>query len=285
MPIPPFFKDLGKSATDLLTKDFALSNKLELTAKAPNGMEYTVNATSAKDGYVLGSVKPKLIYKPFGLTAEATFETNRNFKGELNIQDHFVNGLKVSLVGELNAKDQETVKLSLDYKQDRVAASIGGEVLNTKEGPSVFGSVVLGHDHFALGGDFALGVEHQQIKKLNGSLEYSVPECSVTLSTNKGETVGLKYFHRLNSALQIGVDIGVNVAKPQENPKLTFGGAYKVDSDTQLKAKFDTEGRLSVGYLQQLNRYAKLTVGAQLNTNNFSAPDHKFGFNLVFTSD
>jgi len=286
MPIiPVFFTDLGKAATDLLTKDFPVSNKLELTAKAPNGVEYTVNATSAKDGNVVGTLKPKFVYSPYGLTAEGTLETSKNYKGELSIQDHFVKGLKVSVVGEVSAKHQETVKLSLDYKQDRIAAILGGEVLNTQEGPSIFGSVVLGHDHFSLGGDFALGVEHQQIKRLNGSLEYQIPECSLTVSTNKGENVGLKYYHRISSSLQAGVDINVNVAKPQENPKLTFGGAYKIDSESSFKAKFDTEGKLSVGYLHQLNRYAKLTGGMQLNTNNFSAPDHKFGFNLVFTAE
>lgn len=70
----------------------------------------------------------------------------------------------------------------------------------------------------------------------------------------------------------------------EASPKLAFGSQYKFAEDTILKAKFDTDAKLGLGYQQQFNKYTKFSLGATIDTKNVSKAPAQFGVTVTFTN-
>ena len=64
---------------------------------------------------------------------------------------------------------------------------------------------------------------------------------------------------------------------------LTFGCAYKLDKDTSIKAKVDSDGILSTSYKQKVSSITTLTLAAAVDTVNLNESKHKFGMMLSIT--
>lgn len=72
-------------------------------------------------------------------------------------------------------------------------------------------------------------------------------------------------------------------AAKKSDMSLTFGCAYKLDKDTNVKAKVDSEGILSASYKQKISSISTLTLAAAVDTVNLSESKHKFGMLLNIT--
>ena len=77
----------------------------------------------------------------------------------------------------------------------------------------------------------------------------------------------------------------VRAAKPLSKPDVAieFGTAYKLDKDTTVKAKVDSEGILCTSYKQKISALTTMTLAAQVDTVNLSDNKHKFGLALNIT--
>ncbi|KAK5668772.1 Mitochondrial porin [Batrachochytrium dendrobatidis] len=66
--VPPNFSDIGKSANDLLGKDYPVgSAKLEVNTTTPNGIKFTVTGNKDNKSGLIGSdLKAKYVDKPRG---------------------------------------------------------------------------------------------------------------------------------------------------------------------------------------------------------------------------
>ena len=59
-------------------------------------------------------------------------------------------------------------------------------------------------------------------------------------------TLSCSYFHKVSGDMQVGVAVAKPLAKPDMN--IEFGCAYKLDKDTSVKAKVDSEGVMCTSY-------------------------------------
>jgi len=66
---------------------------------------------------------------------------------------------------------------------------------------------------------------------------------------------------------------------PDKKPALAFGASYKLQPDSTLKARFDTEGKLGLSLAQQVNKSVKLLISSTIDTNS---PSGKNGTSVGF---
>jgi len=275
------YVDLGKKATDLLTKDFPDKTKFELNTRAPNGLQLQTTATRNNDGSIVGSVQPKYTFVKNSVTLSSTIDTHKVVKVEATVENP-IPGLKATLGGQ---SDTESFKADFEWKHDRATVTTGLDFFSTK-GNTLTASGVVHHEGFSLGASAEYFIsDKQEVRKLDGVAAYTTPDLQVTaFSRRKGDVLGGTYFQRVSALLGLGAEISFDLGKADGTPKLTFGGNYVLDAPTSttVKGKFDTDGKLSLSYGQRLNSFSKFTIGSTVNTNNLGASgNHAVGVSLV----
>lgn len=291
MSRPGLFKDLNKRAGDLLSKEFPFEEKkFEWKGATVNNVTVEANFVQKPDGAVVGTLTPKYSYKPYGLNFLAEVNTKKEIKVETTVENQVVDGLKLTLTGEAKGADTFAT-LATEYKHEY--ATVTGSVdVGKAEGSTAKATTVFGAQGFSLGfsTEYFMG-ESAQIKNWETRVAYLSKEYDVnvfsrrvygkTEKDNKNE-VGASYFHNVNSDVVVGTEVVVDTAKADAKPKLTLGTQYKLNPDTILKGKFDTNGVLGVSWSQKFNNNSKLLVGANVDTNTLTAKS--VGFTLTLSA-
>jgi len=290
---PGLFSDLGKRVSDLLTKEFPSEkqeNKLVWKGQANNEVTLETTLLQRKDGSILGTFAPKYKHKEWNTTFSAEINTKKEAKTEVAVEDLLnVEGLKMTLTGT-NRGNENFGALGVEYKHElaTVTASVD---YGKPSGSTVKASAVIGAQGIALGAstEYFFGGE-SELKDLTTLLSYSSSEFDITafgrIQKNQNDDeekneLGASYFHSINKEWQVGSEATFETANTDAKPKLTFATQYQLQSDTTLKAKFDTTGRLGLSYQQKYNRNAKLTISSTIDTNNLGAKNSStFGFSL-----
>jgi len=91
--------------------------------------------------------------------------------------------------------------------------------------------------------------------------------------------VGL--LHNASSSLTTGVCVYV---KPEDGPKIVFGGSYTVDDRTTVSATANQDALVSVAYKKKINPSATVTLNGQVDAPKLSSGSHKFGLTLALTN-
>jgi len=277
----------------LLTKEFPSEkqeNKLVWKGQANNEVTLETTLLQRKDGSILGTFAPKYKHKEWNTTFSAEINTKKEAKTEVAVEDLLnVEGLKMTLTGT-NRGNENFGALGVEYKHElaTVTASVD---YGKPSGSTVKASAVIGAQGIALGAstEYFFGGE-SELKDLTTLLSYSSSEFDITafgrIQKNQNDDeekneLGASYFHSINKEWQVGSEATFETANTDAKPKLTFATQYQLQSDTTLKAKFDTTGRLGLSYQQKYNRNAKLTISSTIDTNNLGAKNSStFGFSL-----
>jgi len=272
---PGLYADIGKKASDLLTKEFPDKPKFELKTKTSNGVVQELSLTKNGDA-LLGVINPKYTFVKQGVTVGVTADTDKNTKFEVSI-DRLLPGLKLTTI--VDSKKLNAIQFDGEYKHDYVSLNGSVDVLNT-EGTEAALAGVVGYEGFSVGlqSKYSRGA----LSAVNGTAAYTTNDYVFTLfGLFKSNRIGVSYYHRINPFAAAGFDASFDLDKAQASPsKLTVGGSYQLDIDTTVKGKLDTDGKLSLSYAQRLNKYARLIVGASFNINN---PNGKSGHSYGFT--
>ncbi|KAI9141731.1 eukaryotic porin/Tom40 [Paraphysoderma sedebokerense] len=281
---PPVFSDIGKSANDLLSKDFPTGSiKLEAKTTANNGVNFTVAGNKDnKSGVIAGELKSKYSDKAKGLTLTETWTTTNSLSAEVELADKITKGLKVNVLGGLlPAAGQKNAKVTLEFKQDAITTRTA---LDLFKGPNVAGDVVFGHRDVVVGAEGAYDVASSAITKYNFALGYNASDFSVAFTAaNKLSVFSGSYFHRVNKDVEAGAKATWD-RKAGPNVSLELGTKYYLDRDAFVKSKIDNNGKLGLGYTQVLRPGVKMSVGAVVDTARLGENAHKVGLSLVLES-
>jgi hypothetical protein len=287
-----YFKDLNKRLSDLITKEFPgekQENKVVWTGTTANNVSFETNFVQRKDGSILGTLIPKYVYKPWGTTFSAEINTKKDVKVEVAVAEKLAPGLKTTVTANSKA-DGNFGTLAVDYKQEHGTLSIAADY-GKQNGSLVNAAAVVAHQNWSIGAkaDYLLGITtDSDLLEFQANLGYSSDEFDVqafgrvkSLGEEDKHELGATYFHRINNDLSVGTEVVFDVSASGANkPKLTFASQYRLENDTILKGKFDTEGRLGLSYQQKFSRNAKLTIGAAIDANNLNKNSSTFGFTL-----
>ena len=93
-----------------------------------------------------------------------------------------------------------------------------------------------------------------------------------------GMTFAGSYFHKVSSEMQVGAEL--SKAMNKSDVALAFGCAYKLDKDTTVKSKVDSDGMLFGSYKAKISPMSTLTLATQIDTVKLAENNHKFGLEL-----
>jgi len=287
--VPVFFKDLNKRSSDLLTKDFPSEkkeNKVDWKGETNSSVSFETSLLQKADGSILGTFMPKYRLRDWNTTVSAELKTNRDFKGEVSVDNHFTPGLKTTLTGESRGEDLVGT-VGVEYKHD-LATMTASVNYGQTGGSTIKASTVVGSQGFQLGADvdyFLDGTGNDSALKFNATASYSTNEFDLgffgkILNGKDSNILGANYFQRVNPNVTVGAEITFDTQNPDIKPKLTAAAQYQIDPEAIVKTKLDTNGKLGLSYAQRFKQ-SRMVVAGTIDTNNMSGKNaSSVNFNL-----
>jgi voltage-dependent anion channel protein 2 len=277
------FKDIGKLCNDLLTKDYKVGKTtVEVKSKTPSGVTFTPTATKSGEA-VSGSLKAAYSILPW-LDSEATFGTNGSVSLSLEAANALTKGLTLTAECDRAAPGKPgllaSANLIAEYKTDVFACKTSYDYYKK----DLLASCSSVYQSFNFGLDGAYSTKKGSLSKYAAACQFVQPEFTISAKMDdKGgsKTLGCAYFHKVSGDMQLGVAIAKPLSKP--DVAIEFGTAYKLDKDTTVKAKVDSEGILCTSYKQKISALTTMTLAAQVDTVNLGDNKHKFGLQLNVT--
>jgi len=269
---PTKFKDLNKSAKDLLTKDYTLDGtSVEINSTAEDGTSF--KGTAVRKSERIGGdleVGHKIAK---GLKLTETWSSNGNLNNKLEYSK--IKNLK--LTGEVLLKTTDmSNQMSLSAAYTNCAVNF-----NAKLSPALDMTVdatVTPRSNIILGVQSGYGLRSGKVAMPSMTAAYKKSDFSLVggLSLAKGTLVTADAHHKINGALQMAYNVKCNVDKSTFD--MAAGIQYNVTKSTFYKARVNNKGVMAVSYSQFLSDKVKLTMSAEMR----SPSDHKVGASVVF---
>lgn len=285
--VPPSWKDMGKLASDILSKDMPIhGSTLEVKTKAPNGVTFRVlGVRDAKSGAINGDLEAKWADKKSGVTLTQAWLTSNVLRNHVELENHIAKGLKLELVSTLVPdKQSKNALFAATYKMPGLHTR---QHLDLFKGPTVTADAVLGRDGFLVGTEAAYDVRDGKVSRYNVAAGFHAPEYAVTLhGLGNLSTYSASYYHRVNADIETSARATYDSKAVASNVNLEVGTKTYLDNAAFIKAKINNAGILCLGYTQALRPGVKASLGLALDTVKLSdaggANAHKAGFSLVF---
>ncbi|KAJ7017314.1 eukaryotic porin/Tom40 [Mycena alexandri] len=293
-PVPPSWKDLGKSSTDLLQKDYPFNGTaLEIKTKTPSGVTFKVaGSRSSHTAPIHGELETKGIHKAQGLTFTGAWTTANVLKTQIELENQIAKGLKLDLTTTLaptkpEGKGNKTAVLAAVYKQSGFHSRAFLDVL---KGPTFTADTVLGRDGFLVGAEAAYNVTEGRISRYQLAAGFNAPEYAVTLhALNDLKSFSASYYHRVSPDVEAGAKAVYDTKHTNGGVAIEVGTKTYLDSAAFVKAKINNAGVLALGYTQSLRPGLKASFGLALDTQKLNEVEptgqvHKVGMSFVFES-
>jgi voltage-dependent anion channel protein 2 len=289
-PVPPSWKDLGKSSNDLLGKDYYYSGtSLEVKTNTPSGVSFKVaGSRDPRTDSINGDIEAKWSDRKHGLTVTQAWTTSNVLRSVVEVENQIAKGLKVDLNTSLfPEKGAKAAVVNTTYKQSGVHTRA---VLDLFKGPTFTADTVLGRDGFLLGAEAAYNVTEGNITRYAAAIGYNAPEYAVTVhGLNNLNTFAASYYHRVNADVEAGAKAVYDTKSTQGGVAIEVGTKAYLDNSAFVKAKINNLGVVALGYTQSLRPGVKASFGLALDTKklnevNPAGPSHKVGLHLVFDS-
>jgi len=274
-----FFKDFGKTVTDLFKADkYKLDRTLQVTARA-DATEW-VTKTVVRDG----KVKNKLTYKQSDKTFGAV-EVEVPTGGTPEIKyttPSLCEGLKSDLILK-----NPTVDLKGKYTRGSIQSEVKA-TLNTNKAAlkSVYLDASVGVEGFSVGG--ALKVQPGAEKPLadyNVGLQYTPSDSSTLALTteNQCDQISTSFWYRFSPKGEICARYNLDLDKPG-NPQVELGGKYKVDEKGTVQGVVQSDGAAMFLYKHNVSDSVTASLGAAFDSKTFSAESTSIHYKLEFAA-
>ncbi|RDB19064.1 putative mitochondrial outer membrane protein porin [Hypsizygus marmoreus] len=289
-PVPPSWKDLGKSSNDLLSKDFPFQGfALEVKTKTPSGVAFKVAGNrDAKSDTINGDIEAKWSDRKHGVTITNTWTTSNILRSQVELENQIAQGLKLDVTSSLHPdKSTKTALINAIYKQSGFHTR---GALDIFKGPTFTADTVIGRDGFLVGAEAAYNVTEGNVTRYAAAVGYNAPEYAITLhGLNNLKTFTASYYHRVSSDVEAGAKAVYDSKSTHGGVGIEVGAKAYLDQAAFVKAKINNAGVVALGYTQTLRPGVKASFGLALDTTKLNevapvGPSHKIGLNLVFDS-
>ncbi|KIK08019.1 hypothetical protein K443DRAFT_607697 [Laccaria amethystina LaAM-08-1] len=289
-PVPPSWKDLGKSSSDLLGKDYHFHGAaLEVKTQTPSNVAFKVaGSRDSKTDHIHADIEAKWTNKAHGLTFTQAWTTSNVLRNQIEVENQVAKGLKLDLATTLSPeKGHKTAIINSVYKQSGFHTRASLDVF---KGPTFTADTVLGRDGFLIGAEAAYNVTEGNITRYAAALGYNAPEYAVTVhGLNNLKTFTASYYHRVSRDVEAGAKAVYDSKSTHGGVALEVGTKAQLDSSAFVKAKINNSGVVALGYTQTLRPGVKASFGVALDTQKLNdpspvGPSHKVGVSFVFDS-
>lgn len=289
-PVPPNWKDLGKSSNDLLSKDFPIfGTALEVKTKTPSGVTFRVAGNrDSRTSAINADIEAKYSDFKKGIVATQVWTTSNALRTQLELENQFAKGLKLDISSVLlpeKGPKSASALVNAVYKQPGLHTRA---FLDIFKGPTVTADGVVGRDGFLIGGESSFDVQKGAITKYAAAIGYSAPEYAVTLhGLGNGKIFSASYYHRVSADVEAGAKAVYDTKATAGGVALEVGAKAYLDPAAFVKAKINNAGLLVLGYTQALRPGVKASFGLALDTQRLNdatagAAAHKVGASFVF---
>jgi len=275
----PEFNDIGKSAKDLLEKDFNLGKtKLEAKTTSSHGVEFNTTFERTNSDFIKGELKTKYKQNNFTFTDTINTDTDLGLKIEAN---DLIEGAKFDIDSNYNPNSGKTdLKTGFNYKKKDVITSTGS--FNVLSNKAKF-DAVLGFNKFLFGAQFAFPLQNPQKSEMSAIFGYVDKEYALTLIADKGDKAPqfqARYHHKISDE----ITVAVKTVWPTKENKLSvdFGAQYHLDKDAYLKTRIGSNAKIDFAYVQKITKDLKASFGLSVDTHKLDAGSHQYGFGLTF---
>lgn len=276
---PAKFKDVAKSANDLINNDYCFDRKFKLKTKSANGLELTTEGTMKAKG-VSGKLTSK--FSPFqGISIKKlSVNTSGRFETEASLDDA-MEGVVFTVKASDGADLPPAGELAVDFKSGAATVNASVDVCDVN-GPTLYGAGTFSYDDFLVGGEirYATGFDSNNgspsVVDYNAALSYAAGDFTAALTTKKKATNVTVSVHQ-----QYSKTTSLATTYNHKSKLLTVGGLYKLDGSTTLQGKVGSNGVVSANAIQKLSPAVKLISSVEVDAKNFAADSHRFGLQLV----
>jgi len=287
-PVPPSWKDLGKSSNDLLGRDFPISGAtLEVKTNTPSNVAFKVNGTrDTKSALITGDLEGKYVDKKHGLVFTQAWTTSNTLRTQVELENQIAKGLKFDLNTALTPDSgSKSALFTTTYKQPGLHSRA---FLDLFKGPTFTADTVVGRDGFLVGAEASYNVTEGKVTRYATAVGFSAPEYAVTLhGLGNLSTFAASYYHRVSPDVEAGAKAVYDTKATTAGVSLEVGAKAYLDSAAFVKAKINNSGILALGYTQALRPGVRASFGLALDTQRLNdvspgAPAHKFGASFTF---
>jgi len=273
---PPKYDDLGKKIDDLFKGFDAGKTVLTLKSKTSNGIALKVKGTrSNSKGSVDGEIETSGVHGASGLAWKEKWTTKNEVTTELAKADLLTKGTKFT--GEATLSPTSGLKGTCfkgDFKSDAVFVSTKFSNLKSLTASVSFNPVK--NFFTALKCDFKDGFE---LKGYEAKAAYIDTDFQVTSTILSSQKVKGSIYHTPQPNLEAGVEFDYTRAEGSATG-FKVGGAYKMDSDTEVKAYVNKDFGVGLAYNQTLRKGIKVGWFADINAAKLGEDAHKLGMSL-----
>ncbi|KIY46693.1 hypothetical protein FISHEDRAFT_66355 [Fistulina hepatica ATCC 64428] len=288
-PVPPSWKDLGKSSNDLLNKDYYYQTAgLEVKTKTPSNVTFKAAGTKSGSGIIAGDIEGKYVDKKNGFTLTQAWTTTNALRSQIELENVIAKGLKLDLTTSLlPEKGTKTALFNTAYKLPGVHTRAALDVF---KGPTFTADTVFGRDGFLVGAETSYNVTEGKVTRYAAAIGYNGLDYAVTLhGLNNFKTFHASYYHRVSQDVEAGAKAVYDTSATQGGVAIEVGTKTYLDQAAYIKAKINNAGVLALGYTQALRPGVKAAFGLALDTQKLNdvspaSPSHKVGFQFTFES-
>jgi len=288
--VPPSWRDVGKSSSDLLTKDYPLiGTQLEIKTVAPSGVQFRVaGVKDSSSNAINGDLEGKWSDYKRGLTLTQVWNTSNLLRTSVELENQLAKGLKLDLATTLNpAKNAKGAVVGAVYKTPGVHARA---TIDLFKGPSFTADAVASRDGFLVGAEATYDIKTGAVSRYAGAVGYTAPEYAATVHALGNLSIfSASYYHRVSPEIEAGAKAVYDTKSTVGGMNLEVGTKTYLDPSAFVKAKINNAGLLVLGYTQGLRAGVKASFGLALDTQRLADPvagssAHKVGASFVFNA-
>lgn len=262
-----------KHNIDLLKKYFCEKYNYGVYVKTShsNGLNANLKAREQGSDNNLATFG-KVEYKSGEFTFGGTLTSANDFKLNLQYvpQDYKDYTLKSELTSKFGQSKSASKNVAIEYKTQNVAAGL--KVVDT---PTVNLNAVFGTTKLGAGFDATFKVSDGRFSTYNFGAYYHEDNHKFALlhkSTSATEyapgNLVLSGYKKLNDELQAGFNATYGVSNG--DLKAEVGGQYKLDSRSSVRAKFDLNANLALGFKKDFSSTVSLMAGVSADLRKVS---------------
>ncbi|CCD23405.1 putative porin POR2 NDAI_0B03710 [Naumovozyma dairenensis CBS 421] len=280
---PPFFPDISKNINNLLNNDFYHSTPaaIKVNTTTNNGVKFTVNAKQpVKEGALQADVESKFFEKTTGVTLTQGWSNQNRLNTKIELAS-LAPGLKSELITSYTPSvGAKNAKVNMSFVQPFFAAKGTFDIFKS---PLFIGNLTLAHEGVVGGAEFGYDITGGTISRYALCLGYSARDYNLALSINDARITSASFYQSVSKILQVGAKATLNPQRGS-NVGIEFATKYNPDPTSQIKAKINDGGLLTLSYKQDLRPGITLGVGTSLDALKLDEPIHKLGWSLTFSA-
>ncbi|CAL9780239.1 mitochondrial outer membrane protein porin 5-like [Musa acuminata AAA Group] len=269
---PGLFSDIGRTAKDLLIKDYTCDQKLTISTSSASGVALT-SAAVKKGGLYSFDVGTQYKYK--NTLINVKIDTDSNISTTLTMAEILPS---TKTIASIKLPDYNSGKLEVQYLHHHASVA---SVVALKQNPLVELSGTVGAQGIAFGAEAGFDTASGTFIKYTAGIALKKPEYNASIIlADKGDTLRASYVYHLDEMQKSSVVAEIVRRFSTNENTMTVGGQHALDPQTTVKARLNNSGKLGALLQHELKPKSILTISGEFDTKALERTP-KFGLALA----